>query len=437
MTNEIATIDDSQLVPTLPVDPFDTLNRYTDMLAKSLKFAQDICRTSLVPKIYQNKPGDAAVAILHGAEIGLHPLQALQNVFPVHGMPSIYARTAVALLRAKGYTFTTHETGPDKVVLQGWSPNGKQTETSEWTMDRAVKAGFVPTIDPETGKYKTKKFKGSNGEYEKLIGNEKYLTQPEEMLWAKAASTVCRRLASHVLLGLAFAEDQEDRDEPEPVRVTSERMSPVDVASAVTDNEATAGPPVQQWQPPIEADVPASDDVEKPDIPQAETSAQTAAVELASTAQQRTLSDELERHGHKTAAAKRKWLSLDTGREIASAKELSSEEADSIIARLTKREAGNLPILHAQWIHAARMFDQLGADTLDKKLMFLRSFLPGRDLITDPLDLNEREGAEIVAELTALLDSESEDAGRDTVAEAVGPTAVPDAEQAPIPEDRK
>ncbi|MGY4098077.1 hypothetical protein ACW2Q0_00695 [Nocardia sp. R16R-3T] len=289
MTAELATIDDSQLMPTLPVDPFDTLNRYTDMLAKSLKFAQDICRTSLVPKIYQGKPGDAAVAILHGAELGLHPLQALQNVFPVHGMPSIYAKTMVALLRQKGYRFKTIESGPERVVFQGWSPNGEETEPSEWTIERATKAGFVPTIDPATGKYKTKKFDGQNGPYEKLIGNEKYITQPEEMLWAKAATTVCKRLAPHILLGLAVAEDQEDRtDDLEPVRVASERVS---VADIVTDGTGTAVP-VTQWTPP-EPEPEAVDST--PDAAERLRDARAKATEAARQAQAETASSEGEK----------------------------------------------------------------------------------------------------------------------------------------------
>ncbi|MEV0031397.1 hypothetical protein [Nocardia sp. NPDC050793] len=413
MTAELATIDDSQLLPTLPVDPFDTLNRYTDMLAKALKFAQDICRTSLVPKIYQGKPGDAAVAILHGGELGLHPLQALQNVFPVHGMPSIYAKTMVALLRAKGYKFKTVEAGPETVTFTGWWP-GDDPETSTWTIERARQAGFIPTIDPATGKYKTKKFDGPKGPYEKLIGNEKYITQPEDMLWAKAATTVCKRLAPHILLGLAVAEDQEDRnDDPEPVRVSSERVTVADLAPV---DASAAGPVVQQWQPPAagaetEAET-ASKEGAKPDTSQVEVSAKASpepAVELATPADQRTLSAELERHGHKTPAAKRKWLSLDTGREITSAKELTVDEATDIIARLNQREAGDMPILRAQWTQAAQMLDQLGADDDEKKVMFLRNFF-GRNDIADPLTLTEREGTEVLAELNQLIVDEAKGA---------------------------
>jgi hypothetical protein len=406
VTTELATIEAPGLVVTAN-GPLENLMRYAEILEVSYKFAEKVCRTTIVPKIYQGKPHDAAVAMMHGAELGLNPLQALQNVFPVHGMPSIYAKTMVALLRQKGYRFETHETGPDKVVFQGWSPDGKETETSTWTIDRAMRAGFVPTIDPETGKYKTKKLTGPTGAYEKLIGNEKYISQPEEMLWAKGATTVCKRLASHILLGLAIAEDQEDRaDEPEPVRVASERMSPADLFGG--DGTAPTSVPVTEWQPPAaeRPDVePASEEGVKPGTSQVDETAQASpdpALELATVDEQRAVSEELGRHGHKTSAAKRKWLSLDTGREIATSKDLTGAEARGIAARLSGREAGDMPIIATQWTEADRMFDQLGVDDEKQKLIFLRNYLD-RDDITNPLDLNEREGTEVLAELNRLI----------------------------------
>lgn len=331
MTTDIATIDDSTAALVLDsVDPLDNLMRYAEVLEVSYKFAEKICRTGIVPKIYQNKPHDAAVAMMHGAELGLNPLQALQNVFPVHGMPAIYAKTMVALLRAKGYKFKTVETGPEKVTFTGWFP-GDDPETSTWTIERAVKAGFVPTIDPGTGKYATKKLTGANGPYEKLIGNEKYLLQPEEMLWAKAATTVCKRLAPHILLGLAVAEDQEDAGEPEPVRVVSERVTPVAPATAVV-----AGPPVQQWQPPADeqtTDEPASESVEKPDTaPVDEPPAKPAKASTAT--QQKKIARLLDERGITEGADKLATLAGFFERPFASAAELTWDEAITLLAHL-------------------------------------------------------------------------------------------------------
>ncbi|MGW6698815.1 hypothetical protein [Nocardia sp. NPDC055049] len=325
MTTEtaIAMLDDGPAALTLgTVDPLDNLMRYANAIEVSYGFAEKICRTTIVPKIYQGKPQDAAVAILHGAELGLNPLAALQNVFPVHGMPSIYAKTMVALLKSKGYKFKTVEAGPEKVTFTGWWP-GEDPEKSTWTIERATKAGFVPTIDEKTGEF-------ARNKWDKLIGNEKYLLQPEEMLWAKAAATVCKRLAPHILLGLAVAEDQEDRaDEPEPVRVTSERVTPVASATAVA-----AGPPVQQWQPPAEeqtADESASQEGAKPDTAQVDEPPAKPA--KASTGiQQKKVARLLDERGITEGPAKLATLGLFFERPFASSAEMTWDEAIRLLA---------------------------------------------------------------------------------------------------------
>lgn len=46
---------------------------------------------------------DAVAVILAGKSVGLDPMQAVQNIFPVHGMPSMYARTMTALVIAQGH----------------------------------------------------------------------------------------------------------------------------------------------------------------------------------------------------------------------------------------------------------------------------------------------------------------------------------------------
>jgi len=139
----------------------------------------------------------------------------------------------VALLSSNVYKFKTIETGPERVTYSGWWP-GEDPETSTWDIERATRAGWVPQIDPDTGKFKV-------NQYGKLIGNEKYLTQPEEMLWAKAATTVCKRLAPDVLLGIAnTVEDLESEPDPDPVRVRSERVR----AAEIGDTAATGAPKV-------------------------------------------------------------------------------------------------------------------------------------------------------------------------------------------------
>ena len=174
-------------------DGLDLLTRQAEAMGAAHKLATVLCNTAMVPQTFRGKPDDGAAAILYGAELGLKPQQALQQVFVVHGQPAIYARTMVALLKAKGYRFQTVETSDESVTVRGTSPAG-ETEESTWTIDRAKKAGYT--------------------------SNKKYQTDPQAMLYAKAASEVSRKLAPDVLLGIRYsAEDLE----LEPVKMTATR----------------------------------------------------------------------------------------------------------------------------------------------------------------------------------------------------------------------
>lgn len=188
---------EAELIPTPDVtdDGLALLQRQAEAMGAAHKIATVLSGTGMVPQAYRGKPDDAAAAILYGAEVGLKPQQALQQVFVVHGQPSIYARTMVALLKAKGYRFETVESTDQAVTVRGTSPRG-EVEESTWTVDRAKTAGYT--------------------------SNKKYATDPQAMLYAKAASEVSRKLAPDVLLGIKYAAEDLELEQ-QPVRATAER----------------------------------------------------------------------------------------------------------------------------------------------------------------------------------------------------------------------
>lgn len=215
MSNEIATTDTG--LPEVTDDGLALLVKQAQALDAAHKIGTALANTAMVPQTFRGKPDDAAAAILYGAELGLKPTQALQQVFVVHGQPAIYARTMVGLLKAKGYTFETVDTSDNAVTVRGTSPRG-EVEESTWTIDRAKKAGYT--------------------------GNKKYQSDPQAMLYAKAASEVCRKLAPDVLLGIRYtAEDLEL--EPKPVKATARRAdqpSVGDVRAQLTARTTTPEP---------------------------------------------------------------------------------------------------------------------------------------------------------------------------------------------------
>lgn len=182
--SEIETFD-----PQAPAFPevgdagLEQMMKQAQALDAALKIGTALAGTEMVPQTYRGKPETAAAAILYGAELGLKPTQALQQVFVVHGQPAIYARTMVALLKSKGYKFETVDSTDTAVTVRGTAPSG-EVEESTWTLERAKKAGYT--------------------------SNKKYQTDPQAMLYAKAASEVSRKLAPDVLMGIRYtAEDLE------------------------------------------------------------------------------------------------------------------------------------------------------------------------------------------------------------------------------------
>ena len=201
MTKELDTTTTHDAVamplPDVTDNGLELLQKQAEAMGAAHKLATVLCNTKMVPATFQGKPDDGAAAILYGAELGLKPQQALQQVFVVHGQPSIYARTMVALLKAKGYRFQTAESTDKQVTVTGTSPRGEQ-ETSTWTIDRAVQAGYT--------------------------SNKKYTSDPQAMLYAKAAAEVCRKLAPDVLLGITYTKEELELEQP--VRATATRVQP-------------------------------------------------------------------------------------------------------------------------------------------------------------------------------------------------------------------
>ena len=79
-------------------DAIDLLMRQAQAMETAHKLAVALCSTDMVPQTYKGKPENGAAAILYGAELGLKPLQSLQQIFVVHGTPAIYARTMSGLV---------------------------------------------------------------------------------------------------------------------------------------------------------------------------------------------------------------------------------------------------------------------------------------------------------------------------------------------------
>lgn len=87
MPNEISTLSTVRrsLVPTTYAEAFE--------------FAQHLAKSTMVPTEYRGKPENILLAIQWGMEVGLAPLQAIQNIAVINGKPSVYGDALLAMVK--------------------------------------------------------------------------------------------------------------------------------------------------------------------------------------------------------------------------------------------------------------------------------------------------------------------------------------------------
>lgn len=289
MTVDI-TNDDTEieiLPPRRPsaVEALGALAAHVEAMSNAKILGDALADTELVPETYRGKPGNAGAAILFGAELGLNPIQSLQQIFIVKGKPAIYARTAVALLKQHGIVVQTVESTDDRVTVTATDPRTGQVETSTWDMARATKA--------------------------KYTSNALYTTDPQGMLYAKSAMEVCRKIAPDILLGIPYSREELDLEQ-QPVRVRADRAdrgikglrAAVEASATLSDSAPTEPTP------------------EAPEVP------------MITQAQSRKLYALLRENELEDKDAALAWISSALGRPIVSTKDVTKAEACTLIDNL-------------------------------------------------------------------------------------------------------
>lgn len=177
-------------------------------LDEALKLADYLAESSIVPKDFQGKPGNILVAIQWGMEIGLKPMQAMQNIAVINGRPSLWGDAVLALVLAS----------PLCEYIQEWEENG--------TAFCKVKRKGKPEDIQRFGEEEAKKAG--------LIGKQGPWSQyPQRMKKMRARAFAVRDNFADVLKGIQIAE--EVGDYPSEKDITP-RQTPAQIAQTAADN---------------------------------------------------------------------------------------------------------------------------------------------------------------------------------------------------------
>jgi hypothetical protein len=66
----------------------------------AMRFSKIIAASEFAPKDFRGKPESCMLAIQHGSEVGLSPMQSLQSIAVINGRPTIWGDAALALVQA-------------------------------------------------------------------------------------------------------------------------------------------------------------------------------------------------------------------------------------------------------------------------------------------------------------------------------------------------
>jgi len=186
---------------------------------EAIHFSEMLAKSQMIPKQYQGKPEDILVAVQWGYEIGLAPMQALQNISVINGRPSVFGDAAMALVQSSSACedieeFVEGEGTSNPVAVCVAKRKGRKPVTSKFSVEDAKRAN--------------------------LWGKQGPWTQyPKRMLQMRARGFALRDAFPDVLKGLITSE--EAMDFPTESQHTYQAPAPVMQAVEVLEVSAPAG----------------------------------------------------------------------------------------------------------------------------------------------------------------------------------------------------
>ena len=172
-------------------------------LTEAMQLADMLSKSGMVPKQYINNPQSTLVAMMMGSELGLNPIQSLQNIAVINGKPSIYADALLALVQNHP-KFGGHEESFDEKTMTAactvWRKGDKNPHTVTFSQADAQQAGLW----------------GKSGPWQQY---------PKRMLMWRARGYALREQFSDALGGLITAEEARDIPAVSEPRIVNEPQS--------------------------------------------------------------------------------------------------------------------------------------------------------------------------------------------------------------------
>jgi hypothetical protein len=192
----------------------------------AFRFAKMVAASDFAPKDFRGKPESCLLAIQHGAEARLTPMQSLQSIAVINGRPTIWGDAALALVQSSPACEYVRE------YIEGDGDN--LTAVCE-----AKRRGYpAPT---------TVRFSVADAKKAGLWGKSGPWSQyPNRMLQLRARGFALRNAFADALRGLVTAEEAQDYPANEPATEAAKEPAKPATPSVV---KVTAAAPVVPEDP--------------------------------------------------------------------------------------------------------------------------------------------------------------------------------------------
>lgn len=195
-------------------------------LTEAIQFSEMLASSSMVPRAYQGKPNDVLVCLQWGYEMGMAPMQALQNIAVINGKPSMYGDSLIALVQASPMCenieeYFENEGTPNPVAVCVAKRKGRTPVIFKFSVEDAKRAGLWGKTGP-------------------------WQAYPKRMMQMRARGFALRDAFADVLTGLITAEEAHDwpaeaKGAPAPHKAPA---NPLDMVAKPVELAAPAEPEV-------------------------------------------------------------------------------------------------------------------------------------------------------------------------------------------------
>lgn len=190
-------------------------------LTEAIALSKLIAGSDLAPKDFKGKPANCLIAMQMGAEVGLAPMQSLQNIAVINGRPSLWGDAALGVVQVHP-EYEWHKeridgSGEARVAIFEIKRKGQEAYATKFSVADAKKASLWGKAGP-------------------------WQSYPDRMLQMRARGFGLRDKFADALRGLSIAEEAMDIS-PDTSEVKRKREEgTLDVGASVSDLTQSAEP---------------------------------------------------------------------------------------------------------------------------------------------------------------------------------------------------